>query len=131
MSKIVIECFDNGAEISSFQITNSATIEYIFNGVEEGFVNLKENSYKINNGRCEIDTLRLCDDEITPHLVLEKRKIELPIMIKRGEEYVLGNCDDDFLRNLSLREARLNERVGQLEKKLNEISNKVYHTTVF
>lgn len=131
MSKIVIECFENGAEISSFEKTYSSNIEYIFNGTEEGFVNLNKNSYKIKNGRCEIDTQRLCDDEIKPCLIFGTKKIELPVMVKRNEEYVPGNYGEEFLRNLSLREARLNERVCQLEKRLNEISNKVYHTTVF
>ena len=131
MSKICVEYFDNSAEISAYEKTNSQLIEYLFKPSCDGYVKISGESYRVKDGVCIVNTSKFSNNEISPTLILGDRKITLPVMINRGEEFTVKDYDSDFLRNLSLRELRLKKRLDELERKVDGLSKKVYHTTIF
>lgn len=131
MIKIVVELFENSAEISSYERTDGGFLEYIFKPSCEGYVNICGESYKINNGVCTIDTARLENSEIAPLLITSDKKIHLPAMTNDGGEYKISQYDADFIRKLSLDRLRMSKRICELEKKLDELSKRVYRTTIF
>ena len=131
MSKLTVECFKSFAEIAAYEKTDSVFIEYLFKPSCDGFVNINGESYKVKRGVCIIDASKLSDNEIFPTLVLANEKIALPPMIKENGEFIPKNYDADFLRKLSLSELRLTKRIAELEEKVDELSKRVYHTTIF
>ena len=131
MIKIVVELFENSAEISSYERTDGGFLEYIFKPSCDGYVNICGESYKINNGVCTIDTARLENSEIAPLLITSDKKIHLPAMTNDDGEYKISQYDADFIRKLSLDRLRMSKRICELEKKLNELSKRVYRTTIF
>ena len=131
MLKIVIEYYENSCEIISYEKTDTSFIEYLFKPYCAGFVNIGGESYKISGGACVIDTLDFTERELRPMLVLADRKIPLPALICDDGEYNIEEYDSEFLRKLSLSELRLTKRVCELEKRIDELSKKVFNTTIF
>lgn len=131
MIKIVVELFENSAEISSYERTDGGFLEYIFKPSCKGYVNICGESYKINKGVCTIDTARLENSEIAPLLITYDKKIHLPAMTNDDGEYKISQYDADFIRKLSLDRLRMSKRICELENKLDELSKRVYRTTIF
>ncbi len=131
MIKIVVELFENSAEISSYERTDGGFLEYIFKPSCDGYVNICGESYKINDGVCTIDVARLKSGEIQPLLITADKKIHLPAMTNDDGEYKIIEYDADFIRKLSLDRLRMSKRICELEKKLDELSKRVYRTTIF
>ena len=131
MLKITVEHFEGSAEIISYEKTADNLIEYLFKPNCDGFVSIFDESYKLTRGVCVIDASKLSDMEIFPTLISPDGKIDLPALIREDDEYKIKAYDEDFLRKMSLRELRITKKLCELEKRVDDLSKRVYNTTIF
>ena len=131
MSKIVFELFGSDAELVSFHADGSMGVDFIFNTPYEGFLSVGGIVARVTGGRCHFN-LRLVDDgEHSVTLLSSHGSIKLPSIIKRSKEMRLADCDTGFIRSLSLRQRRLEERVKALEDRILSAEESIHKTTIF
>nr|MBE6544640.1 hypothetical protein [Oscillospiraceae bacterium] len=131
MSKLMIECFDIGSEVLSFSEEKSRFLTLCFTKEQEGYVCIGNISTKIEGNKCLIDISRLPDGEYTPKLVQKNLSRPLPSIKKENGIVRTVDYGVEYLRELSIRERRLCERVDRLSERLEEISKKVYGSSIF
>lgn len=131
MSRLSVEYHGGAIAISEYKRTYEKLIEFSFKPACDGYISIGKSSYGVHRGVCVIDASKIKDDEITPILILDGERYILPPLVRCDGEFTLKEYDDDFLRNLSLRELRNEKRLSKLEKEVNNLSKKVYHTTIF
>lgn len=131
MSKLMIECFDIGSEVLSFSEEKSRFLTLCFTKEQEGYVCIGSISTIIEGDKCSLDISRLPDGEYTPKLVQKNLSRPLPSIKKENGIVRPVDYGVEYLRELSIRERRLCERVDRLSKRLEEISKKVYGSSIF
>lgn len=131
MSKITIECFDRSAEIVSFESDREPMLVFEFTSEYDGYIALGEATARIKGARCTLDLRKINDGEYTPHLILSDKTVDLPRLKKEFGALALTEPPLNEINSLSLRERRLNKRVTELEKQMEEISKKVYGSSLF
>lgn len=131
MSKLMIECFDIGSEVLSFSEEKSRFITICFAKEQEGYVCIGSISAKIEGNKCLLDISRLPDGEYTPKLVQKEMSRALPPIKKENGIVRPIDYGAEYIRELSIRERRLSERIDHLSDRLEEISKKVYGSSIF
>ena len=131
MSKIVIECFGDEAQLITFTRDGEPNLVIELGEEYDGYISMGNCGARIKGASCALDTRRLADGEYTPRLILDEGTILLPGLIKQHGIISPKEPDVDYIRALSLRERRLNARVDTLENELKEIKNKVMGTRLF
>ena len=131
MLRLTIECFDKSAEIYSMERTHDGIIEYCIKPMCDGFISIKGESYKLKDGICKIDASKIKEKELNPLLILSDKRVGLPPLIYDEEEYKIKAYDADFMRKISLEELRIAKRLLELEKRVDNLSKRVYNTTIF
>ena len=131
MSKMQIECFKDGSEVTSFSRESGRFLTLSFNKSYNGFVTVGNVSARIVGSECTLDLSRLDDGIYAPKLVLCDEAISLPKIKK--ENGIILPCEHDLssLREISLRERRLSQRVDALSEKIEKIYEKVFGTSIF
>ncbi len=131
MSKLKIECFGNDAELISF--INESGPDLVIEFVEEvdGYVSLGNQAVKIMGKKCVLDKRKIPDGEHIPHLVLSDKTLDLPKLKKLYGSIEPAAHDIREIGELSLRERYLNRRVSLLEKQIEELTKKVYGSSLF
>lgn len=130
MSKIKYQFFDGNAEIVSFIQSSDNTVHFIFPESCDGFLSIDGVVVKVVGGVCEFDLRYIGDGEFTPYLVMQHGRINLPKIRKCGRELSLIECDSEYIRNISLREYLLAERVKALEVEIERLKECVFGTKI-
>ena len=125
MNIIKLEIFKNEAECLSFSSSKGAGLTFDFGTEIDGFVTVGSITRSVSEGLCTLDSRILADGEYEPTLILDRKTVRLPKIVKRGEQIRLAGFTDDCIRRLSLRERRLARRVEELEQLVFEISERI------
>ncbi len=131
MSKMNVQCFGRNSELVSFKEDTEKMLVFEFPEEYDGYLSLGEITAKIKGKSCAVDTRRLADGEYTPHLILADVTVDLPKLKKQYGSITPTSPRLDEINSISLRERQLNERVSKLEKRIEEISEKVYGSSLF
>ena len=131
MSKMNVQCFGRNSELVSFKEYTEKMLVFEFPEEYDGYLSLGEITAKIKGKSCAVDTRRLADGEYTPHLILADVTVDLPKLKKQYGSIIPTSPRLDEINSISLRERQLNERVSKLEKRIEEISEKVYGSSLF
>lgn len=131
MSRIYIECHGDGADLVSFDQSAEGKLTLVFNKGYNGFISIGHIAARIVGNECNIAIKGLDDGVYTPKLVLCDRVIDLPSVLKENGSIIPQAPNADFIRGLSIRERRLDERVARIERMVEEMYKKVFGTTLF
>lgn len=131
MSKVIIERFGRECEVVSFKQDPESSLIVEMTEDTEGYINLGSQTVRLKGRSCIIDARGLKDGEHTPHLILSDMTLDLPKIKKQCGIITVAERESDFLTRLSLREHRLSNRVEMLEKRLEEITEKVWGAGLF
>lgn len=131
MSKISLELFGRDCEITAFEYTKNCMLVFEFTEAIDGYIQLGAHVAKFRGKECAVSLLNLNDGEHTPRLILMDSTVDLPVIIyENGVIYPKEHATKE-IGELSLRERRLCRRVNELEERLDEISKKVFGSTIF
>jgi len=125
-----IEIFGSEAELLSAECGNSGALRLAFTGVGDGFVSIDGIVSPVKGGECIFDTRLINKGVHEPRLIMKDKSVALPKIVKGRDTVAPADYSADYVRGISLRERRLETRVGELEAKINEISNAIYKNTV-
>ena len=131
MSKICLELFDKNCEITSFEYKNDNSLLFEFTEKLEGYIKLGSQASRFSGKCCRVNLEGLAEGEYVTHLILENETVNLPKIKNECGVIIPTEHTVAEIGDLSLRERRLCKRVSELEKKLEEISKKVYGSTIF
>lgn len=131
MSKIRIELFGNEAELISFKQDGGDSLVMEFGEEYDGYLSIGKLTARIKGATCALDTRRLADGEYTPRLILTDMTVDLPRIKKYCGIITPPDPELPYVHKLSLRERRLSSRVAELEKKVEEITEKVWGSSLF
>lgn len=131
MSKISLELFDRAAEVISFEDEKAAALIFEFDKELDGYLLLGKVTAKIKGKSCALDVRNLEFGEHIPYLILEDATIDLPKIKNENGAIFPVEPGISEIGNISLRERRLDRRVNELEARLDEISKKVFGTSIF
>lgn len=131
MSKICLELFGSDCEVTSFEYKKEGVLVFEFTDALDGYIQLGSHAARFAGNLCTVKLDGLTEGEHTPHLILEGATVDLPKIKNRGGVISLTEHTLNEIGDISLRERRLCRRVNELEKRLEEISNKVFGTTIF
>lgn len=125
MSKITVERFGKECEMIAFRQDKNRALTVEFTDEVSGYVSVNKLCVKIDGKSCTLKVNLLDDGEYTPRLILEDMTVDLPKIKKLYGFISPAEHSADFVASLSARERRLRIRVETLEKRLNEIEEKV------
>ena len=125
------EIFDKEAEITAYKRGTSCYAEFIFDSEEDGFLSIGDVAVRVRGGVGKADVRLLDDGEHIPILILKGKRILLPRIKKKGRTIELADCEQDYLRGISLRERALARRVEVLEAAVERLSESVYGKSLF
>ena len=130
MNEIAIEIFGSEAELLSSECGNRGALRLAFTGINEGFVSIDGVVCPVKEGKCIFDTRLISRGVHEPRLIMKGSSVPLPKIVKGRDTVSPAEHSADYVRSISLRERRLEARVGELEAKISEISNAIYRNTV-
>lgn len=125
MNIIKLEIFGKEAECLSFSSSKGPGLTFDFGKEISGFVTVGSITRSVFEGLCTLDGRILEDGEYEPTLILDKKTVRLPKIVKREDKIRLAECSDDYIRRLSLRERRLALRLEELERRILEICERI------
>ena len=131
MADIRYEIFGGKAEVVGFSSEGGRELTFRIEGSGDGFVSTCDVAARLKDGVASIDSRLISDGEHTPMLILKDRRISLPRIRKSGSRVTLADCDEEYVRDVSLRAHRLARRVEELEQTVESLCERVYGTTVF
>ena len=131
MKRIEYEIFESAGEIVAFKDGGGNIAEISFNGVTEGYVTLGNATHKITDGVTTVNISTLPDGKLSPILMGNGTFIPLPALFKDGTMLCPVAADDRYIREISLRERRLEERLVKVESRLSELEGRVFSTKIF
>lgn len=126
MSRLIIKCFEHGAEIISSAADGSGLLQLEFDGEYNGHICIDRISKVISGSGCTLDLHQLEDGCYTPTLVLESRAIHLPPIEKINGVIIPKDYSMCNLRRLSIRDGILADRISRLEKRIKSAEEKVF-----
>lgn len=130
MSKIKFELYGGDVETVDFSQDSASLLTLDFSEELEGFVRIGELTERLSGGICDFDLRLLENGDYTPELILEDRRVVLPLIKKFGNIVVCCDCTEGYIRSASQRERALSKRVLALENKIKEIEDKVYGSVI-
>ena len=131
MTRILYGIFGGEGELLEYKRGTGHEAEIAFDTPYDGFLTVGGITVRVKDGRATVD-IRLLDEGVSePCLIQKDRRYKLPTLSKRSHLLEPTEPDGEFIRRISVRERRLEERVARLEDKLEEISRKVYGTLQF
>ena len=130
MSRVKYEFFGTDAEISAFTADGDGRLTLCFPAGTEGYLSIDGVVVRITDAMAHLDLRYVSDGEFRPILVLGHGRISLPPLKKAGKHVMICDPGADYIRDLSLRERRLSERVSELEDELRRIRESIYGRTI-
>ena len=130
MSKVSFEIFDTECELVGILQDGENKLVLEFDEEYDGFVKIGDFTSRLDGTKCEFDLRLIENGEHFPTLVIPNNIIRLPKLKKFGRSIEILDCTDGYIRAVSQRERALEEKVANLEVRLEEISNKVYGETI-
>lgn len=131
MSKIQIECYENDSEISDLTPDGSRLLTLNFNIGYNGYLSIGGICQRIMGRECTVDVSKLSDGLYTPKILLCDKTVILPTLSIKNGRVSAGEYDSDYVRELSLREKRLSQKLSQMERELEKIKEKVFGSSIF
>ena len=131
MKRIEIEIFDEAAEITSFSDGGGHSAEITFSNLTEGYLTVGKVTHKISCGKTTLDIRLLPEGELTPTVTANGAIVRLPTLFKSGNLLCPTVTSEAYIRNISLRERRLEKRLNELEKRVIELEKSVFLTKIF
>lgn len=129
MSRIRYEFFGSAFEISEVTL-DGGDITFIFPEGTRGYFCLGSKKYRLSSNELTIPLSLIENGSYTPRLIIPEAELTLPPIEKRDRLVSLPE-EEGAARRLSLKLARISQRVRELDKKLSELENYVRGTTCF
>lgn len=126
MSKLIVKCFQNGAEILSSSIDDGKMLFLEFDTEYSGQICLAGITKGVNSKICPINTEDLPDGIYTPYLVVEGKSIPLPQIQKIRGVIIPKEYSISSIRRLSIENKIQGDQIAELEKRLKTLENKVF-----
>ena len=131
MGKIILELFGRDCEIVSYEYKKENYLTFEFTEELDGHLVLGRSTEKLKGKSCTVNIKELADGEHIPRLILKDMTIDLPKLINEYGIIYPAEHSLNEIGEISLRERRLSRRVTELEARLEEISKKVFGSTIF
>ncbi len=131
MSRLRLQIFEGGAECAFFDAEGSAELSLELSHSGEIPVSLGTHIRVAKGGFCKFTTAHLSDGIYPVSLFIAGRAVTVGIMEKRNGILSLASPTPDYIRELSLREYRLEERVSSLEETVRVLSERINGTRLF
>ena len=131
MSKIKLERFGDECELIGFDKCEDGYITFLFIELTDGFISIGHVVSRVVSGVCRFDARLIPNGVHEPRLILTDRVILLPKIIKSAHSVVAADCDSEYVREISLRERRLSERVKELESEIEKLRERIYGSRIF
>ena len=131
MGKLKLEIFGRSCEIISFQYEKDSAFCFEFTEAYDGYIQLGKTMGRLKNGNCAVDIRNLECGEHIPRLILEDMTLDLPTIVNENGAVYPKEHSVSEIGEISLRERRLCRRVNELEARLDEITKKVFGTSIF
>ena len=129
MTKISYEIFGNTGEIALVK-REGGDICFSFIGIENGYFCIADKKRSLSEGSVVFSSSEIGNGTHLPRLITEKGQILLPLLEKQ-DELISFPVKDMAQHSLSLKIARLNKRLTELEKRVLEIDSYVHGSTCF
>ena len=129
MTKISYEIFGNTGEIA-FVKRDGGDICFSFVGIDEGYFCISDKKRKISKGEVVFSSSEIQNGAHLPRIITENGHILLPLLEKQDGN-ISFPAKDEAHHALSLKIARQNKRLSELEKKLYELDSFVRGSTCF
>ena len=131
MGKLSLELFGRDCEILSFEYKKEGVLLFEFTEELDGYIHLGKQIARIKGSTCAVDVRLLEDGEHIPRLILTDMTVDLPRIKNENGMILPVEREVKEIGDISLRERRLCRRVNELEARLDEISKKVFGTSIF
>lgn len=131
MSKFNIELYGRECEIAREEQDGGDSLILEFDRPLDGYVTVGGITARFKGRCCAIDVRGLPEGEYLPHLILPEMTLDLPTLKKEGGRFIATGREGGYLGRLSLRERRLSARIDEIEKRLDELTNKVLGSSIF
>ena len=131
MKRITYEIFGKDAEIVSFTDGGGKYAELLFKNVAEGYVTLGDATHKISGGTLTLNLTLIPDGELSPTLTANGTFISLPSLFKDGTLLCPTEIDDEYVRDISIRQRRANVELSGLQEKVAALEKSVFGTKIF
>ena len=131
MSKISLELFGRDCEVTAFEYMKDGMLVFEFAEELDGYIQLGRHAVRFKGKKCAVNVRDLEGGEHIPRLILTDATVDLPRLVNENGAIYPAECSVSEIGGLSLRERRLCRRVNELEARLDEISKKVFGTTIF
>ena len=131
MSSLKVAIFDNVCEVLSFKSDDSPVFSIECDKTLNGYLGIGDLTCELTDGRACLNIRPLSDGKYLPKIVTKCFELALPGLTKRYNTITLAECDSDFVRELSLRERKLEAEVTEIKEKLLALSESVYGAKIF
>ena len=116
-----------GATAELANITESAgELVLRIDPVCSGFIRIDKHTRPLKNGMCAFRSSDLPEGSFTPTLTLPKGSYALPSLIYDGGFVRAVPVGDSYVRDVSIRERKLEEELKTLKARVDELTLKVY-----
>ncbi len=129
MSRIKYEIFGNVGELAEYE-RDAGDIIFMFEGVEATHLSVFGHSFEVRGSSVTVPKERITDGVHIPRLLTREGQVLLPLIETDGNKIAFPEKEGACHR-LSLRLARLNEKVTSLEKSLSELEGYVKGSVSF
>ena len=131
MSRLRLQIFEGGAECTRFDAEGSEELSLELSHSGEIPVSLGTHIRVAKGGSCKFRTAHLPDGIYPVSLFIAGRAVTVGIIEKKNGILSLASPTPDYIRELSLREYRLEERVSSLEETVRGLSERINGTRLF
>ena len=131
VSKLKLQIFEGGAECVFFDAEGSEELTLELSRFGEVPVSLGTHIRVAKGGFCKFTTAHLSDGIYPVSLFIAGRAVTAGIIEKKNGILSLASPTPDYVRELSLREYRLEERVSSLEETVRVLSERINGTRLF
>ena len=131
MKRITYEIFGKEAEIVSYTDGGGKYAEILFKNVTEGYFTVGDSTHKISCGALTLNLTLLPDGELSPTLTANGTFISLPPLFKDGTLLCPSEIDDEYVRDISIRQRRANIELSGLQEKVSALEKSVFGTKIF
>ncbi len=127
MSKIKYEIFGNIGEISGYE-QGSGDVKFFFSGTDATYFAISDHKYDAKSGSVSIPRENIRDGLHIPRLHTKKGQIILPLIEFEGAKISFPESEG-VSRTLSLKLAKMNLHITELEARLAELDEYVHGST--
>lgn len=131
MKRITYEIFGKTAEIVSFSDGGGKYAEILFKNVTDGYFTVGDDTHVISGGALTLNLHLLPDGEISPTLTANGAFIPLPTLYKDGTLLCPSEINDEYIRDVSVRQRRSDIELSKLKEKITALEKSVYGTKIF